>query len=488
MSTFTIAGGVASGPRPVKTTSLRRPTATSCRRSMPYRCHKTTSYYDGNDNLISRRSTPTTCCASSTVDATGAQTSASLYMTQLAPTRRTTSRSAPACRPAKRRTVTTEYDSAGRVVRTEYPQVEVTTLTGADLRPSFTERCRHPRSWTATTPSATGCESIDRNGNDSFAYFDLLGCAIATVDAGGFLVETDLRRQGNVVQQRKYTAARDRDRPAEAAHAAGSAATWSIALRRREPPDRGVLADREDRRVEKTRFLSASHHLRLRRQRQPDPHTVAAGTSEAATEHYYYDGSNRRVAVVTAGRALNVFGYDDNGNRTSRRATSTRCRMPWSSTLWRRKLVDAVTRVSDARPGDGVRLRRAEPADAPDRPDGRRRPPTTSRSLRLRRGGQRHAAHRRDPELQPDRPRRARPVTRPSRRTVRLVHRVRRRRQVGARLDRRPAGRGCAAGDPCHRQRGGGLTISWQHRCRSQSSVVWDMAPHDVTGSRRRLC
>ena len=44
--------------------------------------------------------------------------------------------------------------------------------------------------------------------------------------------------------------------------------------------------------------------------------TIAGGTTDAATEHYYYDAANQRVAVVTAGRTLNAFRYDANGNRT----------------------------------------------------------------------------------------------------------------------------------------------------------------------------
>src|SRR4029079_14905169 len=52
-------------------------------------------------------------------------------------------------------------------------------------------------------------ESTDRKGGHSLAYFDSLGRAIATVDAGGYLTETDYDDQGNVVQQRKYAQALD---------------------------------------------------------------------------------------------------------------------------------------------------------------------------------------------------------------------------------------------------------------------------------------
>jgi hypothetical protein len=63
------------------------------------------------------------------VDAAGARTSTTLYMTRLPD-----SAHDPAVRPGtpagERRSITAEYDAMSRLVRTIYPTVDITTLSG----------------------------------------------------------------------------------------------------------------------------------------------------------------------------------------------------------------------------------------------------------------------------------------------------------------------------------------------------------------------
>ncbi len=148
-------------------------------------------------------------------------------------------------------------------------------------------------------------ESTDRNGHSSFAYFDRRGRAVATVDAGGYLIETAYDDQGNVVQQRKYASRSTSRRSTPVKGRPGRRATsftvdriYDAANRLIEeisPPVKvGESAGDDVLERVRTVFTYDANGNQTSR-------TLAAGTPEAATEHYYYDAANRRVAVVSAG-------------------------------------------------------------------------------------------------------------------------------------------------------------------------------------------
>ena len=273
---------------------------------------KTTTFYDGN-NLKIAEINGNNVLRTFEYDAAGAQVSATLYMTPLAPSAHE-STTPPTPPGNESRTVRSEYDAAGRLVRTEYPQIEVTTLTGTDgSDPGFTEALQTPEDLHQYDAFGNRVRSTDRNGNPSFAYFDKLGRTIATVDAGGYLVETAYDSQGNVVQQRKYRAG-PRGRQRRCRHEADRAADSDVDVvdRSYDAANRlveeispnvkvGETAAGEDmfERVHTTYGYDANGNQTRR--------TIAGGTTDAATEHYYYDAANQRVAVVTGGRTLNVF-------------------------------------------------------------------------------------------------------------------------------------------------------------------------------------
>ena len=99
------------------------------------------------------------------------------------------------------------YDSGGNLTGTVYPGIEVTTL--AEVDGEFEATLNAGGELTIQDQAffdAWGnlVESIDRNGNASFAYYDELGRTIATVDADGFLITSAFDSQGNLVQQTKY--------------------------------------------------------------------------------------------------------------------------------------------------------------------------------------------------------------------------------------------------------------------------------------------
>ena len=126
--------------------------------------------------------------------------------------------------------------------------------------------------------------------------------------------------QGNVVQQRKYAqAARHRQRRRTSPTApAGDVDVvdriYDTANRLIEEISPNVKVGETPRRPTCSSASApptATTPTAIRSAARSPP-----ARTDAATEHYYYDAINQRVAVVTAGRTLNTFKYDANGNRT----------------------------------------------------------------------------------------------------------------------------------------------------------------------------
>src|SRR5262249_44758919 len=207
------------------------------------------------------------------------------------------------------RTVTTEYDAAGRLVRKIFGAVEITTLTGVETgQPVATSEMRETEEKNLYDAFGNLVESIDRNGNRSLAYFDKVGRAVAKVDPAGYLSESDFDDQGNVVEQRAYaqalsldglTAGKRPERPAGDVAQIDRIYDAANRLIEEVSPQVKVGEDKDGNnvftRVHKV-FTYDENGNQLTR-------TEAAGAPEAATEHYYYDKLNRRGAAGLAGRA-----------------------------------------------------------------------------------------------------------------------------------------------------------------------------------------
>lgn len=310
VAVFTIAGGVQS-VRPKTTTQYNA--AGNVVQIVDANGNKTTRWYDGNDNLIAELNGDN-ALREYAYNATDDIVTTTQYMTRLAPAAHT-----PAARPSaptgEARTVTNEYDGAGRLVRVIYPQVLVTTLSGAaGASPTTSSATVAPEERQFYDRFGNLVESVDRNGNRSFAYYDRRDRVVAAVDAAGYLTESDFDSQGNVVQQRQYSLTLSGVSAGTRPGAPGTAAAivdriYDTANRLFEEESPGVQTSASAQERVKTRFTYDRNGNELSR-------TLAFGTTEAATEYAYFDALNRRVGIVTDNRVLVELGYDANGNAT----------------------------------------------------------------------------------------------------------------------------------------------------------------------------
>ena len=106
------------------------------------------------------------------------------------------------------RTTDYEFDLAGRLTRTTFPSIAVTSLSGTDgSSPVSTSVTTRPTERAVYDAFGNKVETFDRNGNHAFAWFDVKGREVAAVDGFGFLTEFDYDAQDNVIEQRVYTQA-----------------------------------------------------------------------------------------------------------------------------------------------------------------------------------------------------------------------------------------------------------------------------------------
>src|SRR6185436_10598665 len=125
---FTISGGLQAGVRPVNKSVYDA--VGNLVQIIDANGNKITRWFDANHNLVAELNGENVL-REFTVDATGARTSTTLYMTRL-----TAAAHDPSIRPGtpagERRTITSEYDAMSRLVRTTYPAVDITSLSGVD--------------------------------------------------------------------------------------------------------------------------------------------------------------------------------------------------------------------------------------------------------------------------------------------------------------------------------------------------------------------
>ena len=314
---FTIAGGLQVGVRPETITKYDK--AGNVIQVIDAAGFKTTSYYDRNDNKVAEINGDNVLRRFE-YDATGALTSATLYMRPLAADAHD-----PATKPGspsgEARTVTSTYDAAGRLLRKRYGEAMLTTLSGVNGGiPVATEAKRAVEEVNYYDAFGNLVESLDKNGNRSLAYYDKLGRVIAAVDAAGYLVETDFDDQNNVVRQRSYAQALDIGSLSAGVRSAAPGGQVAQIDRLYDAANRLIVEDSPSVKIGEDN--GAPVFARVRTTWRYDANgnqisrSVADGTTDAAIEHYYYDALNRRVGVVTALGTLNTFAYDANGNRT----------------------------------------------------------------------------------------------------------------------------------------------------------------------------
>ena len=231
------------------------------------------------------------------------------------------------------------YDTAGNLVQTTYPSIDVTQLQGvgdSTAAASPTRQSVIEQSFFDAWGNLV--ESADRNGVRSYAYYDVLGRSVAAIDGAGFLVTTAYDSQGNIVEQIKFK---------------DTFATASSSV----PPDTSSVS--ADRKAVVTRFYTVEGYLEKElsgRIYSIDPsssganndyagaidylssetrytydaagnetsRTSAYGTPQAQTEFYYYDFADQRIAVIDATGALGTFTYNDNGKLVEQRRYAER--------------------------------------------------------------------------------------------------------------------------------------------------------------------
>jgi len=281
--------------------------------------NKTTRYFDSSGHKIAELSADNVLTEWQ-YDAFGNAVTQTVYMTRL-----TNADQDPDTRPTppagESRTTTTQYDIKGRVVHVTYPAVDVTSVSvnGAN---SPTAAVAHvaPEERTIYDAFGNAIETIDKAGNHTYSYFDVNGRCIAKVDAMGYMVEWDYDQQGNVIEQRTYAQPLDvsniqagtRPTPPsgdvytvsrEYDAASHLIAEYSPAVGVHD----GIGADSTERILTTYEYDAAGNQI---------SRTIAAGTAQASTEYYYYDASNRKIAVLDAHRVITTFAYDAVGNVT----------------------------------------------------------------------------------------------------------------------------------------------------------------------------
>src|SRR5262245_9636838 len=245
-------------------------------------------------------------------------------MTRLAPTAHN-----PALRPTppagEHRTVTYQYDLAGRLTLTTFPPAEVTTLSntqGSDpVAVTVTTQVTERHVYDAF---GNEVETFDRNGQRSVTYYDTKNRKVAVVDAAGFLIEWDYDAQDNQVEQRVYTRALDPatvnpgQRPTPPA---GEIFVTSIRYdaASRKVEERAPQVEVFDPVTQTSSFTRPTTTYTYDDAGNELARTLGAGTPLAITEFSYYDAANRLVAVINAGRVLHTYRYDANGNTTEQK-------------------------------------------------------------------------------------------------------------------------------------------------------------------------
>ncbi|WP_346837593.1 DUF6531 domain-containing protein [Microbulbifer sp. SAOS-129_SWC] len=283
--------------------------------------YSTTRYFDANGRQVAELSADNVLTEWS-YNTFGEKASATQYMSRLS-----SADHDPLVRPApngEARTTDMEYDRMGRLTRTVYPQVELTSVDASSGQPVASTAQVRPEETTVYDAFGNAIEITDKNGNTTYAWYDHKGRLEAQVDPAGYLVEWEYDAQDNVLEQRVYTQPLDTASISSATRPnppAGDVYTVSKVYdaANRVTEERSPLVDVVDNsggdpvqeRVLTLYTYDGNGNETSR--------TVAAGTSQAATEYSYYDAAGRRVALINSDRVLHTFIYDENGNLTQRK-------------------------------------------------------------------------------------------------------------------------------------------------------------------------
>ncbi len=280
----------------------------------------TTRYFDGNQRLTAELNGENVLRTFS-YNSSGDPLSETLYMERL-----TDAAHDPATLPSgvgEARTTTTEYDLGGRVIRITHPEIAVTQLSGTQTAsPTASQETTQLEERITYDAYGNAIVSEDPAGRRTVSYYDIKNQLIAQVDPMGYLTEWTYDSQGNVIEQKLYAtrldlAEVDPDEqpwpPTGEVYQINRAYDVANRLIEERSPRVAVtdldasVQSRQERLI--TRYTYDANNNQTSR-------TLAAATAQAVTEYTYYDGANRRIAVVDGLRVLHRFGYDANGNQT----------------------------------------------------------------------------------------------------------------------------------------------------------------------------
>ncbi len=281
----------------------------------------TTRYFDGDNRLVAELNGDNVL-REYAYNAAGDQVMETLYMTRL-----TAADHNPDLRPTpppgEARTITREYDLAGRLTRTIYPPALITTLintdTGNPMPVSVLKQVEERRVYDAFGQEV---ESFDREGNRAVTYYDTKGRKTAVVDALGYLVEWDYDAQDNQISQRVYAQRLDPASISPAVRPTPPEGEVFVTSRRYDAASR-LIEEKEpqievfDPVTQAASFTRPTTTYTYDRAGNQLTKTLGAGSPQAVTEYNYYDAGNRRIAVINSGRVLHSYQYDANGNLTA---------------------------------------------------------------------------------------------------------------------------------------------------------------------------
>jgi YD repeat-containing protein len=279
---------------------------------------KTTRYFDSSGRKLGEI-TADDVLVRWTYNTFGEADSQSLYMTRL-PSAAHDPLSSPASPAGEVRTKYMYYDLKGRMTRTVYPAIDVTavTLDGSGNPVATTTNIR-PEDRKVYDAFGNAVETFDRNGNRTVAYYDSKDRVVAQVDGAGYLIEWEYDAQDNILEQRTFATRLNAGSLTPGVRPVGTGEVHTVSRRydtashmvQELSPYVNVNDSNQVSSLE--RILTTFTYDKAGNQTS---RTRGAGTSEAATEYYYYDAANRKVGVINANRVVHSYEFDANGNTT----------------------------------------------------------------------------------------------------------------------------------------------------------------------------
>lgn len=284
--------------------------------------YRTTRYFDANGRKIAELSADNVLTGWH-YNTFGEADSETLYMTRLTDAAHDPSQ-VPGTPSGEARTKEMTYDLMGRLTRTLYPAVDVTSVTiNASGQPVPTTVTTRPDERAVYDAFGNQVEIFDKNGNRTLQYFDTRGRLVAQVDAEGYLVEWDYDAQDNVLEQRIYAEPLAAAGLSSANRPAAPAGDVHVISRSYDTANRLIAEYTPGIDVVDSTGMSSFERV-LTTYTYDDvgnqtSRTRAAGTNQASTEYSYFDAANRRVAVINANRVVHTYAYDANGNLTEQK-------------------------------------------------------------------------------------------------------------------------------------------------------------------------